>query len=192
MSAIRMKTGHGREEDRATLMTRTGRLSNPLQITLNQRITQTLLIIRQRQKTTLTIQLLLMHTTRCCKAMRQARTSMESGGFPTSAEQCLSSLLTETGRCSMLTSRGMFGRHNRALRANAAIAVIPWSPNADSTACGIGRTGNPKTAILGGSRRRNGIGRGRTNFRSRGERLDILRKVAKGIGPTLKRREDWS
>src|SRR5262245_39489072 len=65
-------------------------------------------------------------------------------------------------------------------------------PNADSTACGIGRTGNPKTAILGGSRRPNGIGRGRTNFPSRGKKLDILRKAAKGIGPTLKRRAGWS
>jgi competence protein CoiA len=60
----------------------------------------------------------------------------------------------------------MIERHSQALLENAAIAVMPWSPNADSTACGIGLTGNPKTVILGGSRRRNGIGRGRTNFPS--------------------------
>ncbi len=27
-----------------------------------------------------------------------------------------------------------------SLKKNAAIAVMPWSPNADSTACGIGLT----------------------------------------------------
>lgn len=33
---------------------------------------------------------------------------------------------------------------------------------------------------------------GRTNFLSRGKRLDILRQAAKGIEPTLKRRTAWS